>query len=70
MPRPKEARPERTAGAFLGPDLLMPVPLRTLDQEYRDEPAEPKDSDHEPAPQLRSRLRRAIDKLTGQSRNR
>ncbi|MFL5723297.1 MAG: hypothetical protein ACJ78H_07905 [Chloroflexota bacterium] len=36
MSRPTRRRPERNAGAFLGPDLLVPVPMRTLDEEYRD----------------------------------
>lgn len=26
-------QPERNAGAFLGPDVLIPVPMRTLDDE-------------------------------------
>ncbi len=41
MGRPRKSRTERNAGAFLGPDLLIPVPMRTLSDEYRDEPAAP-----------------------------
>ena len=33
-------RQERNAGAFLGPDLLVPVPMSTLDDEA-DIPPEP-----------------------------
>ena len=43
---PKQA--EGNAGAFLGPDMLVPTPIRTL--EYDDQPSEPQDSDHEPEP--------------------
>ena len=39
-------RRERNAGAFLGPDLLVPVPMSTLDDEA-DVPPEPED-DGEP----------------------
>jgi len=35
-------RRERNAGAFLGPDLLVPVPMSTLDDEA-DMPPEPED---------------------------
>ena len=35
-------RRERNAGAFLGPDLLVPVPMSTLDDEA-DIPPEPED---------------------------
>ena len=66
MSRPHHRRPERSAGAFLGPDLLVPVPLETLSDEYRDEPAEPEDSDREPEPEPPSRVRRVLDRLTGQ----
>lgn len=47
-PKPKQA--ERNAGAFLGPDLLIPVPMRTLSDDYHDTRAEPPD-DREPAPE-------------------
>jgi hypothetical protein len=66
----KKNRAQRNAGAFLGPDLLMPVPMHTLDNEYRDEPAEPEDSDREPEPEPPGRVRRVLDKLTGQPERR
>jgi hypothetical protein len=67
MARQAKRRPERTAGAFLGPDLLVPVPLRTLDDDYRDDPAEPADSDREPDPESPGRVRRVIERITGRS---
>ena len=63
MGRPAKSRPERNAGAFLGPDLLIPVPMHTLSDEYRDEPTEPEDSDREPEPEPPRRIRRVLDKL-------
>jgi hypothetical protein len=51
------------AGAFLGPDLLVPVPMRTLSDDYHDEPAEPEDSDREPRPEAPSSIRRVLDRL-------
>ena len=32
MSRPTRRQAQRNAGAFLGPDLLVPVPMRTLDE--------------------------------------
>ena len=55
-----------TTEQVLGPDLLVPVPLQTLSDEYRDEPDEPEDSDREPEPEPPSRVRRVLDRLTGQ----
>lgn len=63
MTRPKQRRPEHNAGAFLGPDLLMPVPMHTLSNEYRDEPTEPEDSDREPEPEPPGRLRGVLQTL-------
>ena len=40
-------RAERNAGAFLGPAGMIPVPTRTLSNDYSDEP-EPEDSDRVP----------------------
>jgi hypothetical protein len=59
----RRKQPEQNAGAFLGPVLLVPVPMRTLSDDYRDEPAEPEDSDREPVPEPPSRLRRLLDRL-------
>jgi hypothetical protein len=68
MPEPKRRRAEQSAGAFLGPDLLVPAPIRTLSDEYRDEPTEPKDSERIPEMEPQSRIRRVIDRL-GRRRN-
>ena len=59
--KPRQA--ERNAGAFLGPDVLVPAPMRTLDDEYHDEPTEPEDSDREPEPEQPSAIRRIMDRL-------
>jgi len=53
MNRPTKRRAERNAGAFLNPGSgsgggMLPVPMRTLSDEYRDEPTEPEDSDRLP----------------------
>jgi len=62
MSRPKPRRAERNAGAFLGPDILVPASLRTLSDEYRDEPTYPED-EHEPEPERPGLFRRVIDRL-------
>jgi hypothetical protein len=64
MSRRRQGKGERNAGAFLGPDVLVPAPLRTLEDDYDDEPAEPEDSDREPDPESPGLLRRALDRLT------
>jgi hypothetical protein len=61
-PEPKTA--QRNAGAFLGPDLLAAIPMRTLSDEYHDGPAEPQDSDRVPPPEAPGRFQRLIDQLT------
>jgi hypothetical protein len=55
-------RAERNAGAFLGPAGMIPVPTRTLSDDYSDEP-EPEDSDRVPEPKEPGRVRRLLDKL-------
>ena len=64
MSRPKQGQGERNAGAFLGPDVLVPAPLRTLEDDYHDEPTEPEDSDREPEPESPGPIRRVLDRLT------
>ena len=63
MSRPKPAHVERNSGAFLGPDLLVPAPLRTLSDDYSDVPTEPEDSDREPEPESRGLVRRLVEDL-------
>jgi hypothetical protein len=55
---------ERNAGAFLGPDVLVPTTIRTLSDDYRDEPTEPEDSDREPKPQPKGLIDRLRARLT------
>ena len=63
MARPKRRRAERNAGAFLGPDMTVPVPLRTLSDDYTDEPGEAEDSDRVPDPEPPGLFRRAVEQL-------
>jgi hypothetical protein len=65
MSGPKPRRVERNAGAFLGPDVLVPAPMRTLGDDYHDEPAEPEDSDREPEAEPPGAIKRIVDRLTG-----
>ena len=66
MGEPKPKRAERSAGAFLGTDPtgMVPVPMRTLSDEYHDEPTEPQDSDRIPEPEPPGQIRRVVDRLT------
>ncbi len=66
MSRPTKRQATHNAGAFLGPDVLLPVPMRTLSDDYRDQPAEPEDSDRVPEPEPPGRVRRVLDKLARQ----
>jgi hypothetical protein len=64
-------RAERNAGAFLTGDSgggggMIPVPMRTLSDDYSDEP-EPEDSDRAPEPRQPGVVRRLLDKLTRHS---
>ena len=65
MREPQQREAERNAGVFLGPAPLpmVVVPMRTLSDEYRDEPAEPEDSDRVPAAEPPSRLQRLIRRI-------
>jgi hypothetical protein len=65
MSGPRPGREERNAGAFLGPDMLVPAPMRTLSDDYHDEPAEPQDTDRVPDPEPKGRIRRLLDRLKG-----
>ncbi len=70
MGEPKPKEPQRNAGAFLGPDLLAPVPMRTLSDEYHDGPAEPVDSDRVPPPEVPGWVRRLRDQLAAMGKRR
>ena len=63
MSKAKPRQPERNAGAFLSPMGTIPAPMSTLSDEYRDEPAEPTDSDREPEPEPAGLVRRIITRL-------
>jgi hypothetical protein len=63
MSRTSTTRRERDATPLLGPSILVAVPLRTLADEYHDEPVEPVDSDRVPEPEVPGRLRRVMDGL-------
>jgi hypothetical protein len=45
---------------------MIPVPTRTLSNDYSDEP-EPEDSDRVPEPKKPGRVRRVLDRLGRQS---
>jgi hypothetical protein len=65
MSRPKPRRAEHNAGAFMGPDVMIPVPMRTLSDDYRDEATEPEDSERMPEPEPPGLLRRVLDRMVG-----
>ena len=67
MSRPRRRHAQRNAGAFLGPDLLVPVPMRTLDEKYRDTPTEPEGSEREPEPEPPGFVHRFLAKLRSPS---
>lgn len=66
MSRTEPKHAQRNSGAFLGPDMAVPVPMRTLSDEYHDVPTEPED-DHVPEPEPPGLIRRVVERLTGQS---
>ena len=47
-----------------GENLGILAPLHTLDDDYRDEPAEPEDSDRVPEPEAPGRIRHLLERLT------
>jgi hypothetical protein len=66
MPEPMPKRAERNAGAFIDPSGIggaLPVPMRTLSDEYHDEPADPEDSDRVPEPEPQSLAHGVVDWL-------
>ena len=62
MGRSKPRTAERTAGAFRGPDILIPVPRRTLGDDYGERP-EPEDSDRVQEPEAPGLLQRVISRI-------
>jgi hypothetical protein len=60
---------QRNAGAFMGPDFLIGVPMRTLSDEYHDLPVDPED-DRVPDPEPPGTRRRLADALGRRLRHR
>ena len=65
MPEPEPKKAVHNAGAFLAPYSAgsVPVPMRTLSDDYHDEPTEPEDSDRLPDPERQGLLRRLVDRI-------
>ena len=67
MPEPKPKQAERNAGAFINPagtgGGAIPVPMRTLSDEWHDEPTEPEDSDRVPEPEPTGLVHRIVESL-------
>lgn len=63
---PAAKKAVHNAGAFLSPDgvMMVPVPMRTLSDEYHDEPTEPQDSERIPEPEPPGQIRRVVERLT------
>ncbi len=61
-----QRKAESNAGAFLAPTdgSMIPVPMRTLSDEYHDEPTEPPD-DRVPDPEPPGFFQRLRDRLGG-----
>jgi len=59
-----QRKAERNAGAFLTPTdgSMIPVPMRTLSDDYHDEPTDPPD-DRVPDPEQASLFHRMLDRL-------
>ena len=64
MTAPDPRRQEPNAGAFLGPDVLAPVPMRTLSDDYRDLPADPPE-ERVPPPEQPGLVARIVARLKG-----
>jgi hypothetical protein len=65
---PERKRAVRNAGAFANPTGIgggIPVPMRTLSDDYHDEPTEPEDSDRVPEAEPPGFMRQVVERLTG-----
>jgi hypothetical protein len=60
---------ERNAGAFMGPDIMVPVPMHTLDDDYDDAPVDPPE-DAVPVPERSGLLQRLFRRAAGARRDR
>jgi hypothetical protein len=64
MGEPKPKRAVHNAGAFLSDGRgMVAIPMRTLSDDYRDEPTEPEDSERVPEPEPPSLTHRVIERL-------
>jgi hypothetical protein len=66
MPEPRPKHAEHNAGAFANPTGVgggIPVPMRTLSDEYNDEPTEPEDADRVPEPEPPNLAHRIVEWL-------
>ena len=61
MARREQRRAQPNAGAFMGPDIMVPVPMGTLDDAPRAGDAM---EDEQPRPRRRGWLERIVDRLT------
>jgi hypothetical protein len=66
MSRGSPRRATKNAGAFLSPVGALPVPMRTLSDDYEDPPTYP-DDERVPEPRPPSRIRRVFDRLVRRS---
>jgi hypothetical protein len=65
MPEPEPKKAVHNAGAFIAPYSggSVPVPMRTLSDDYHDEPPYPEDSDRVPEPEPPGLFRRLVDRI-------
>jgi hypothetical protein len=66
MARSERPRAEPNAGAFMGPDIMVPVPMGTLGEEPVTD--DDLDDDAPEEPRRRGWLQRIVDRLTMRSR--
>jgi hypothetical protein len=67
MGEDKRGTRERNAGAFMGPDIMVPVPMRTLSDDYEDRPTDPPE-DTAPAPERPGLISRLVRSISGAAR--
>ncbi len=71
MPETTTRQAEHNAGAFIDPSGVgggIPVPMRTLSDDYHDRPTEPEDLDRIPEPEPPGFIRRVIDRVLSRQR--
>ena len=65
MSEPERKKAVHNAGAFLTDTSygMIPIPMSTLSDEYRDGPVEPEDSDRVPEPEQKGLVGRLVDRI-------